>query len=286
MAKKQNPVQETIQAPVVAETQALSVPHEEMTLAEQLTALGASAGLVRRVVKASSNFALMETPKIPRAKALADGVVFDASDLEEVPVKEFQGVIAYGAKQKAFYEKDYDSATKQPPECFSHGGRVPDSSAAKPQAKICKDCPKNKFETAKTGKGKACRDLRRLFFLRDIDAGSESIMPIQFNITPTSLKNFDDYLSKLVTFGMSLEEVVTKVTGTRKSRDDKYMVFSFSKVRALSEDKPEEKQIINNIQALKTAWLPHMERAEITLEDIDDVEAAPVAAPAQASGEY
>lgn len=249
-------------APVVA--------HQSDDLAGQLTALGASPGLIKRVLKASSNFALMESPKIPRIKALSDGVVFDAADLEEAPKKDFQGVILYGAKQKAFYEKDFDPAVKQPPDCFSHDGKKPDSSAAKPQSTLCKGCKQNQFETAKMGKGKACRDLRRLFFLLSVTPGEESVMPIQFNVTPTSLKNFDDYLSKLVTYGMSIEEVVTKVTGSKKTRDDKYLTFSFQKVSSFNEEKEEDKKIITNVKALKTAWLPYMERAEISGEDLEE----------------
>jgi hypothetical protein len=261
-------------------------------LVDQLTALGASAGLVKRVVKASSNFALMETPKIPRIKALSDGLLLDESDPEAQPVKELQGVILFGAKQKAYYENEYDPESKVPPDCYAHGSptgapMVPDSGAEHPQAKACKDCKWNKFETAKVGKGKKCRDLRRLFLLISVEPGSESIMPIQLNITPTSLKNFDDYLGKLVMYGMSLDEVVTKITGKKKNRDDKFMVYSFAKVQSFNEDKPEEKQVLNNIQALKTAWMPHMERAEITGEDLAETEAAaPTQAPVAKPGDY
>jgi hypothetical protein len=250
-----------------------------------LTAMGASASLVKRVAKAAANFALMETPKIPRITAGTTGLLLDASNPDEEEVKELTGVIIFGAKQKVFYKEVYDASKKLPPDCFSHGAKVPDSSVEHPQHPTCKGCPQNEFETAATGKGKACRDLRRLFLLMSVDAGSEAIMPMQLNITPTSLKAFDDYLSKLVTYGYSLEDVETKITARKKSAQDKYVVLSFTKGRVFSEDNPAEAQILKNIQALKMAWLPHMEKQEISGEDLHEETAAPEKA-AQPSGEF
>lgn len=245
----------------------------------KLTAMGASSGLVKRVSKAAANFALMESPKIPKIKPGTNGLLLDASNPDDEELSEISGVIIFGAKQKVYYEAVYDPSKKLPPDCYSHGGKVPDSSIEKPQASTCKACPKNVFETAKMGKGKACRDIRRLFLL----LGDSAIMPMQLNVSPTSLKAFDDYLSKLVTYGYSLEEVETKITAKKKSRDDKYVVLTFTKGVQLSEDKPEEKQRLVDIQALKTAWMPHMEKQEISGDDIEAEQAPAGAAP---SGDY
>ncbi len=249
-------------------------------LAEKLLAMGASASLVRRAVKAAANFALMENPKLSKIKALSDGLLEDESDPDAMPVKELDGVIIFGQKQKAWYEQEYDPSNprKTPPECYSHGSVVPDSHAAKPQSKDCKSCKHNKFETAKMGKGKACRDLRRLFLLRNVTPGEESLMPKQLNVTPTSLKNFDDYLSKLTDYGFSIDEVITKVVGTRKNRDDKYLVYSFQRVKAFNEDVAEEAQVLRNVKALREVWLPLMDKAEIEVSEEDFQENTPTAA--------
>jgi hypothetical protein len=272
---------------VSAEAQtALATPAESRSLSDQLTALGASPSLVKRAVKAAANFALMETPKIPRIKAASDGLYLD--DDQEDPTTELTGVILFGAKYKAFYAKDYDpsSPTKELPDCFSHNGQVPEPDVKARQNPVCKTCPKNQFETAKMGKGKACRDLRRLFLLQSVEPGKESIMPLQFNVTPTSIKNWDEYLGKLVSHGFQFDEVITKITAKKKSRDDKYVVLSFAKVKTFGEENPEEIQTLANISALKTLWMPYMERQHVDVEEtLEETDSAPKS-PAEVNRDY
>lgn len=275
------------QVPAVSEApaaQALAVPAQDMSLADQLTALGASPSLVKRAVKAASNFALMDTPKIPRIKALSDGLLLDENSDDE-PLKELEGVIIFGAKYKSFYAKEYDPEVKELPDCFSHDGKVPEADVRARQNPVCKTCPKNQFESAKAGKGKACRDIRRLFILTSVAPGEERIMPIQLNVTPSSIKNWDDYMGKLVEFGLSFDEVQTKVLAKKKNREDKYVTLSFSKTKAFGEENPEEKQVLANIAALKTLWMPFMERQHVDLEETLEERAAP-AAPSATVGDF
>lgn len=265
----------------------LSVPNQNLPsvnddLAGQLTALGASASLVKRAVKAHSNLALMETPRLPRIKATSDGLLLDASNPDEEELKELSGVIIFGAKYKAWYKEKFDPQVKNPPDCFSHDAKFPSPDASDPQAKSCKGCPKNEFETADVGKGKACRDMRRLFLLLDVKQGEESIMPIQLNVTPTSLKAFDDYLGKLVMNGFSIEEVETKVTAKKKSRDDKYVVLSFAKTTSYADDEA----TLGNIRALKKLWLPHMEKSHVEQDELETEAPQPQAAAGGASKEF
>lgn len=266
-------------------TKALAKPAEEKSLAEQLTALGASPGLVKRAVKAATNFALMDTPKIPRIKAASDGLILDESS-DDDPTKEISGIIMFGAKYKAFYAEEYDADVKQPPDCYSHDGRAPEADVKARQNPVCKTCPKNQFGSAKTGKGKACRDIRRLFLLTSVEAGQETIMPMQLNVTPSSIKNWDDYLGKLVSYGFALEEVETKIVAKKKDKADKYVVLSFSKGKTYAEDNAEEKAVLANVQALRTLWLPHMERQHVGLDEIDDGDEGQPSAPPVQSGDY
>ncbi len=253
-------------------TVAAAIPAEDKTLAEQLLSLGASTGLVKRAVKAATNFGLMDTPKIPRIKALSDGLLLDENSTED-PLKEIEGVVMFGAKYKAFYAEEYDPEVKNPPDCFSHDGKVPEADVKARQNPICKGCPKNEFGTAKAGKGKACRDIRRLFILTSVAKGEESIMPLQLNVTPSSIKNWDDYLGRLTQNGISYDEVSTKVLAKKKNREDKYVTLNFVKIKSFGEDDPEEKQVLANISALRTLWKPYMERQHVDLEEtIEDAE--------------
>ena len=264
----------------VAKTNTNAVAQSD-DLTAKLSALGAQPELVARAVRAANNLALIENPRLPRIKAATTGLLLDASNPDDEPVQELQGVIIFGAKYKAWYKDKYDKENKMPPNCFSHTGRTPDADSAEPQAKACKGCPKNEFETADVGTGKACRDMRRLFILVNYKPGEEPIMPMQLNVTPTSLKAFDEYLSRLVMYGYQYDEVQTKITARQKSRDDKYCVLSFAKGDNYSGDAA----TLGNLRALKTLWLPQMERGHVDHEDMEEPAKQPEKAAAP-SGEF
>lgn len=71
--------------------------------------------------------------------------------------------------ENVYYEGRYDPDTRQVPLCFAiakeeselapHENVRTDGS---PQCESCKGCPMNEFGSAETGKGKACRNTRRL----------------------------------------------------------------------------------------------------------------------------
>lgn len=254
-------VQETIRHDLVAAPQ-------EKTLAEQMQALGASASLVRKATRAAENFELMDTPRIPVIKPSTGGLVMDITDPDSPELTEIQGVILYGEKNKAFYLEEYVKGSHAPPDCYSLDAKAPEKDSPKLQNPVCKTCPQNKFETARQGKGKACRDIRKLFILESVKAGEESIMPRRLNITPSSIGNFETYISTLVSNGLRLADVETKITAKKKNREDKHVVLNFTKVRVYDEDAEADKQVLANIAALKTLWLPVMKRSNI----VDDLE--------------
>jgi hypothetical protein len=69
--------------------------------------------------------------------------------------------------EKAFYDGRYDPDNPEPPVCYAFD-TDPDELAPNPkdvadlQCDNCQDCPLNVFGSADTGKGKACKDVRRL----------------------------------------------------------------------------------------------------------------------------
>jgi hypothetical protein len=68
----------------------------------------------------------------------------------------------------------------------------------KPQAKLCSECPHDKFKTAANGKGKACRESRRLSLLsaadaKDADAVANGTVGY-LRVPVTSVKGFASYV--------------------------------------------------------------------------------------------
>ena len=127
-------------------------------------------------------------------------------------------IIVDFACEKHYYEDSFDPSSTKPPVCFAMGRDEkilkPDPSAPKPQAATCAECPHNKFGSAPTGKGKACRDGRRLICI----AGNVGIDGVQRAevlpalIPPTSLKNWALYLKGLGEIGRPPYAVLTQIS--------------------------------------------------------------------------
>ena len=100
------------------------------------------------------------------------------------------------------YPGIYNANNPQQPNCFAVGRENPDGgllsaheTVAKPEGPNCKDCPKNQWKSAATGRGKACKNQRRLIVVPpDFD---ESTDPMTIYVAPGGLKNFDKYVSRL-----------------------------------------------------------------------------------------
>ncbi len=141
----------------------------------------------------------------------------------------------------------------------------------KPVSPSCKGCPKAEYKTSVNGSGKACRNLKPIFFL----TSTEAIMPRQLNVTPSSLKAADEYLTNLVDVG-AYWKVRTKIIAFRADADDKYMKLKFE-----FKGKVEEKDQ-GNINFLRNNWMPHMAGQMIYEDDVYDT--GETASPATDSG--
>lgn len=77
--------------------------------------------------------------------------------------------------ENVFYEGRYDADNPQGPTCFAFGRDEPKltphqivvdaGNAQYGAAKLCAGCPQNEFGTAEVGRGKACKNTRRLALL-------------------------------------------------------------------------------------------------------------------------
>lgn len=100
-----------------------------------------------------------------------------------MPNNEMRCVILDGIMENVYYEGEYEEGSPSAPTCFAYGrydrdgktvigidvredadgtGMSPHKSVLKPQHSDCDSCPHNQFGSALTGKGKACKNTRRL----------------------------------------------------------------------------------------------------------------------------
>jgi hypothetical protein len=121
----------------------------------------------------------------------------------DIPDDEFNGVIIGWTHHNAYYDPDirYDADNPQTPICYAFGQdeeeMQPHEDSKDKQCDSCAECPFSKFESAKTGRGKACKNTFRLAIIAESDLDDiDSAEVVYLSVPPTSLKNFANYLAK------------------------------------------------------------------------------------------
>lgn len=145
------------------------------------------------------------------------GTGHDGRPLPAQPVPTLDIVICgvADAVSKAWYRDQYVEGGIAPPDCASINGQVPDAGVPDPQNESCKLCQWDKFGTATTGtgRGKACKDYKRIAFVPAGDEENENYGgPMMLRIPPTSLQNFRRYGQDLARHGTDMSEVVTRLS--------------------------------------------------------------------------
>lgn len=135
-----------------------------------------------------------------------------------LPGNQMAVIILDHVLENVFYEGEYDPNTPQSPDCFAFGRVEKEMSPhsvvvenGTQQCEQCHGCEKNEFGSANVGKGKACRNVRRLAMisagtinpktdevtLHD-DAGEYESATIGFMKLPVmSVKGFAAYVKQL-----------------------------------------------------------------------------------------
>lgn len=119
----------------------------------------------------------------------------------------------------------------------------------------------NVFGSATEGKGKACKNMRTLYFLR-----SGEFIPLQLNLPPTSLKPFRQFISQTfgfrrrATYGSLVEIGLKKMNNGR----DDYSVATFRLLSDLSgEELAQVRDYANSFkEQIRNMLLQRAETAE------------------------
>ena len=141
------------------------------------------------------------------------GLAFEVPDPEGEPesVKDIVGVIVDHHPARTYW-KDAFGGQGRPPDCASLDGDTGTAGADSELAwagssRACEGCPMNQWGSDERGRGKACKELHRLYVLQQGDA-----FPLLLTLPPTSLKNLSGYLGKRVLAqGMRSYGVLTRV---------------------------------------------------------------------------
>lgn len=137
-------------------------------------------------------------------------------------VSEIEGIILYNHDANAYWPEGSEYDDNTPPQCQSMDGK---QGCGNP-GMLCASCGYNQFGTS--GKGKACKNMRMLYILRD-----EEFMPLQLALPPTSIRPFKNFAG--MAFGLrrrpmygSLVRIALKPVS---SNGFDYSVATFTRVR-------------------------------------------------------
>lgn len=127
----------------------------------------------------------------PRVKIPAGGSIQFELPTDDPDNPEYSrtlvGVLIHNHPACAYWAEGSDDEENNPPVCSSLDGKV---GIGYPGG-TCATCEMNKYGTSTKGRGKACKNMRVLYLLRNGE-----YMPLQINLPPTSLRSFQDFIQK------------------------------------------------------------------------------------------
>ena len=173
---------------------------------------------------------------------------WEIPDIDETSesASELSGVIVHSCDKRAYYEGKYSGGGERP-DCYSDDGVNGVGELADKCGNKCIDCPMDVFGSAKDTDAKACKEVKRVYLLREGE-----MLPMIVNLTPQNLRALRTYGVRLTNKrGKELPEVISKfsqATATSKSG------FPYAKVTiSLVEELPEAdaKKMLDYAEVMK-----------------------------------
>jgi hypothetical protein len=124
------------------------------------------------------------------------------------PIKgdELDVVVLDSVLENCYYGGEYDPDNPQPPVCYAFGRTeeemAPHANSSAPQSEKCAGCPMNEFGSAEKGKGKACKNVRRLGLIPGDNLSPEGVKTAEIayaKLPVTSVKGWAAYVRALST---------------------------------------------------------------------------------------
>lgn len=114
----------------------------------------------------------------------------------------YRVVILTQAFENRFYEGAFNPDLPASPVCYAFSATgdnmVPHQDSLKPQSKACAGCPNSEWGSAEMGRGKACKNVRRLAMIHEhqVSTASESGI-VRLSVPVTSVAGFSLYTKYL-----------------------------------------------------------------------------------------
>jgi len=184
-------------------------------------------------------------PEFPVVKVIHQGQLFEMPDGKKV--EGFSGVIIDASRANSWWEVSFDEGGGgNIPDCFSLDGIVPSHDSDKKQSDDCATCPRNQYGS--DGRGKACKNMKRLFIVVDGEN-----FPYRLTVPPSNIKGIDKYITFLSSKGIPYQLARTNFTLVEETNKDN---IEYSKIVYKMEGKIESieeatriKQLVSDLRA-------------------------------------
>ncbi|NLW75520.1 MAG: hypothetical protein GXY18_03720 [Methanomicrobiales archaeon] len=188
------------------------------------------------------------------------GRVWEVPSLEGTEdVKALEGVVIFFKDENAYWADKYDGSN-DPPDCYSADAIVGEGNPGG----ACAHCPLNQFGSDEESGGKACKNMRTLFLLRE-----GSILPIAITVPPTSLKDAKKYFLRLASGAVPYCGVITELT---LEKDKNNSGIEYSKIKFAMKGRLSAEDV-KRMKALQATMRPMLESVQIEADPFQDAEA-------------
>lgn len=140
-----------------------------------------------------------------------------------VPGNKLDVVVVDAILENHHFDDAYDPNTPQSPSCYAFGRdedeMSPHEKVDEPFSEKCKGCPNNEWGSADTGRGKACKNVRRLAVIPAdaLDGGAEGVEEAAIaylKVPVTSVKAWAGYVNQLAAANKPPLAFVTEISVT------------------------------------------------------------------------
>ena len=148
----------------------------------------------------------------PRIKILHGGAGLFQYENSEETTKKFNALLVLVDPSRVYWAEAMGSGDgKKQPDCYSRDLLIPDPQIKEPQSSKCTGCPHNEWgsevkDDGSQGRGKACKEIRRLFFIPE-----GHLTPHWMSIPPSSLRPLSKFMTMIRDRGFKKpQEVVVR----------------------------------------------------------------------------
>jgi hypothetical protein len=147
-------------------------------------------------------------------KVSLKGKLFKTPDGKTSPGP-IHAVILDWRTERLYYKGSYNPQQVDPPVCWGIDSQIvaaPSDKVKSPPSQDCASCRYNQYGSAPNGKGKACREYRRLAIVPSTATPNTDVMILQ--VSPTGLRHFDNFVIGLGAgpYGKSTLETITEIS--------------------------------------------------------------------------